>query len=70
MTEETLNLMRAVSTVLAMLAFLAIVAWAWSRRRREEFDRAAHLPLEEDADERPRQGHTTSMRGASDRGAP
>jgi cytochrome c oxidase cbb3-type subunit 4 len=53
-----------------MLAFLAIVAWAWSRRRREEFDRAAQLPLEEDADERPRQGHTTSMRGASDRGAP
>ncbi|MEZ5458224.1 MAG: hypothetical protein R3E65_02480 [Steroidobacteraceae bacterium] len=38
MSEDSLNLMRAVSTVLAMLAFLAIAAWAWSRRRREEFD--------------------------------
>jgi cytochrome c oxidase cbb3-type subunit 4 len=70
MSEDSLNLLRAVSTALAMLAFLAIVAWAWSRRRRDEFDRAAQLPLEEDADARPRQGHTTSMRGASDRGAP
>lgn len=70
MSEDTLNLMRAVSTVLAMLAFLAIVAWAWSRRRREEFDHAAQLPLEEDAGERARQGQPISMRGASDRGAP
>lgn len=70
MSEDTLNLLRAVSTVLAMLAFLAIVAWAWSRRRREEFDRAAHLPLEEDAAEHAGRSDTHTIRGASNRGAP
>ena len=34
--------------VLAMLAFIAVVVWAWSRRQRGRFDAAAQLPLEED----------------------
>jgi cytochrome c oxidase cbb3-type subunit IV len=50
MGEETLNLLRGVATVLAMLAFLSVVAWAWSRRQRDSFDAAAQLPLEEDPD--------------------
>ena len=33
----------------AMIAiFAAIVAWAWSGRRKRDFDEAARLPLEED----------------------
>ena len=43
-----LNTIRTTITVLAMLAFLGIVAWAWSSRRRADFDAAARLPLEED----------------------
>jgi cytochrome c oxidase cbb3-type subunit 4 len=39
----------AAGTVLAMAAFLAAVAWSWSRRRKTDFDAAARLPLEEDA---------------------
>jgi cytochrome c oxidase cbb3-type subunit 4 len=39
----------AVGTVLAMTAFLAVVAWAWSGRRKADFDAASQLPLEEDA---------------------
>jgi cytochrome c oxidase cbb3-type subunit 4 len=50
MGEENLNLLRGVATALAMLAFISVVAWAWSRRRRDSFDAAARLPLEEDPD--------------------
>ena len=43
-----INAIRTSITVLAMLAFLGIVAWAWSSRRRADFDAAARLPLDED----------------------
>jgi cytochrome c oxidase cbb3-type subunit 4 len=48
MSEETLGILRGVTTVMAMLAFIAVCVWAYSRRRREKFDEAAKLPLEED----------------------
>jgi cytochrome c oxidase cbb3-type subunit IV len=35
-------------TVLLMTAFVGIVYWAWSHRRRKDFEEAANLPLEED----------------------
>jgi cytochrome c oxidase cbb3-type subunit 4 len=38
----------AVGTVLAMVAFLAVVAWSWSGRRKSAYDAAARLPLEDD----------------------
>jgi cytochrome c oxidase cbb3-type subunit IV len=38
-----------IMTVVMMIIFLAIVAWAWSARRRAAFEAAARLPLEEDA---------------------
>jgi cytochrome c oxidase cbb3-type subunit IV len=43
-----LNDIRIGITVLAMLSFLGIVAWAWSSRRKADFEAAARLPLEED----------------------
>jgi cytochrome c oxidase cbb3-type subunit 4 len=43
-----INTVRTVITVAAMLAFLGIVAWAYSSRRKEDFDAAARLPFEED----------------------
>ena len=33
------------TTVLAFLAFLGIVAWAYSKRRRQAFDAAANAPF-------------------------
>lgn len=51
MSNETLGILRGVATLLAMLAFSAVVAWAWSRHRRDAFDAAARLPLEEDEQE-------------------
>ena len=35
-------------TALLLVSFAAIVAWAWSGRRKRDFDEAARLPLEED----------------------
>lgn len=40
--------MRSLVTVLTFLAFIAIVFWAWSGRRREEFDEAARMALDDD----------------------
>jgi cytochrome c oxidase cbb3-type subunit 4 len=34
-----------VTTVLSFLAFLGIVAWAWSSRRSKAFDEAANAPF-------------------------
>ena len=45
-----LNDFRSAVTVISFLAFLGIVAWAWSRTRREGFEHAAQLPFVEEAD--------------------
>jgi cytochrome c oxidase cbb3-type subunit IV len=39
-----------ISTLFSMLAFFGVVAWSYSRRRRDEFAAAAQLPLEEDGE--------------------
>jgi cytochrome c oxidase cbb3-type subunit 4 len=39
---------RSAGLILMMLAFLGIWGWAWSRNRKETFDHASRLPLEED----------------------
>ena len=41
--------MRGLVTLALMVAFVAIWAWAWSSRRRKDFDEASRLPLEEDS---------------------
>jgi cytochrome c oxidase cbb3-type subunit 4 len=40
--------MRGLFTVLVMVAFIALVVWAYSRRRKAHFDEMAQMPLEED----------------------
>ena len=35
-------------TIVIMITFLGIVAWAFSSKRKESFDEAARLPLEDD----------------------
>ena len=39
------NLIGAVTTVLSMLAFAAVVWWAYGRARRARFDAAAQAPF-------------------------
>jgi cytochrome c oxidase cbb3-type subunit 4 len=40
-----LNDLRSIVTVVSMVTFLGIVAWAWSRGNRARFDEAAQLPF-------------------------
>jgi cytochrome c oxidase cbb3-type subunit 4 len=43
-----INDLRIVFTVLTFVAFVGIVFWAYSRKRKREFDEAANLPFRED----------------------
>jgi cytochrome c oxidase cbb3-type subunit 4 len=45
-----LNDLRSLWTVLSFAAFLAIVVWAYSGKRKARFDEAARLPLDDDRD--------------------
>ena len=40
-----ITFMRAAVTVTGLVLFLALVVWAWSRRRRDDFEAAARLPF-------------------------
>ena len=43
-----LNDLRAVVTLLSFVAFIGVIAWAWSRRNKKRFDDAAKLPFADD----------------------
>ena len=42
------NTLRSITTVAALVVFIGIVVWAWSRRRSADFAQAANLPFEQD----------------------
>jgi len=44
------GLLHGLWTVAMLVVFAAIVAWAWSGRRRRDFEEAARLPLEEESE--------------------
>ncbi|MES2840775.1 cbb3-type cytochrome oxidase subunit 3 [Hydrogenophaga sp.] len=43
-----INDLRSIVTVVSMLTFLGIVAWAWSKRNKDRFDEAAQLPFQDE----------------------
>lgn len=43
-----MNLFRSLFTLVLFVIFIAIVLWAWSKRRRKAFDEAANLPFADD----------------------
>jgi cytochrome c oxidase cbb3-type subunit IV len=48
-----INLFRSLLTALLFIVFIGIVLWAWSKGKREDFEAAAQLPLDDDlAEER------------------
>ncbi|MDM8562154.1 cbb3-type cytochrome c oxidase subunit 3 [Candidatus Marithioploca araucensis] len=45
---EFFAIFQSVWTIMVMVIFLGIVVWAYSRKRKPEFDEAARLPLDDD----------------------
>lgn len=43
-----INTLRGISTILVMVAFVSICLWAYSSKRKSNFDDAANLPFEDD----------------------
>jgi cytochrome c oxidase cbb3-type subunit 4 len=43
-----INDLRSIVTVVSLLTFLGICAWAWSRRNSARFDEAAQLPFRDE----------------------
>ena len=63
--------MQSIITLIAFVIFIGIVGWAWSRRRREEFDEAARIPLDDDkpVESRAVQHEPEKQTGAADNGS-
>lgn len=51
-----INDLRSLFTVLALIAFLGIVGWAYSGKRKASFDEAANLAVGDDEPVPPEQG--------------
>ena len=45
----SLTFFQSIWTIVVMVTFLGIVVWAFSSKRKADFDEAARLPLEEDS---------------------
>ena len=43
-----INDFRGLVTAVTMFAFLGVCAWAYSKKRKKDFEAVAELPLEED----------------------
>ncbi|MBT8089223.1 MAG: cbb3-type cytochrome c oxidase subunit 3 [Gammaproteobacteria bacterium] len=43
-----MNDLRGILTAVIFFAFIGICIWAWSSRRKKDFEATAALPLEED----------------------
>lgn len=44
-----INTLRGLSTLFLLIAFLGLVFWAYSSKRKKEFDEAANLPFADEA---------------------
>jgi cytochrome c oxidase cbb3-type subunit 4 len=49
----TSGLFSGVVTAVLLVAFVAGVLWAWSSKRKKDFDQASRLPLDEDREKNP-----------------
>ena len=44
------TLIQSIWTIVIMVTFLGIVVWAWSGKRKADFDEAARLPFDDDVE--------------------
>jgi len=52
MMEFDIGTFRGILTAVLMALFIALVFWAYSKRRHDDFDAAARLPLDDDSEPR------------------
>ena len=45
--------LQGIGTLLAIIAFSGVCIWAWSGKRKAEFEEAANLPFADDTDSPP-----------------
>nr|WP_083234117.1 cbb3-type cytochrome c oxidase subunit 3 [Candidatus Marithrix sp. Canyon 246] len=45
---DIMALIQSIWTIIVMVIFFGVVVWAFSRKRKSEFDDAAHLPIDDD----------------------
>ena len=43
-----INIVRSITMIVGLVAFIGIMLWAWSAKNKERFDEAAKLPFEQD----------------------
>lgn len=48
MDADTDNLLRGIILIVLLFAFLGMVAWAWSKKRKEDFEFMGKLALDDD----------------------
>ncbi len=48
-----INFFRGLGTVFAMVAFVSICIWAYSGKRKKDFDEAAQLPFDDEQNNLP-----------------
>ena len=48
--DVDINTLRGLATIFCIVAFAAVVIWAYSDRRRDDFDEASKLPFEDKPD--------------------
>ena len=48
MDADTDNLLRGIIVVVLLFAFLGMVAWAYSKNRKKDFEQMGNLPLDDD----------------------
>lgn len=51
-----INTLRGLATIVVMVTFLGICVWAFSSKRKQDFDEAANLPFADEG-ERKRDDH-------------
>ena len=60
------GLLHGLWTAAMIAVFVAIVAWAWSGRRKRDFEEAARLPLAGEAERLSGVGEAETVRGTTD----
>lgn len=56
MSTMDIGTFRGLMTLLILIAFLGVVVWAYSKRRKPDFDEASRLPFADDEDVTPPRG--------------